>query len=82
MKKMISMMVVALMATATFAQSAKELAKQQRELNEINMKMLNAKPSKDAKKQAKAYKRTDGKCLLVSRPWRKVLPKVCFWRRN
>lgn len=57
MKKMISLMVVAFMATATFAQSAVELAKQQRELNNIHMKMLNAKPSKDAKKQAKAYKK-------------------------
>lgn len=58
MKKMISLVVLALMGAATsFAQSAAELAKQQKELNQINMKMLNAKPSKDAKKQAKALKK-------------------------
>jgi len=56
MKKTIIMMAIAIAtatATAAFAQGAKELAKQQRELNEINMKLLNAKPSKDAKKQEK-----------------------------
>lgn len=58
MKKFIVMAIVALMACTTVsAQSSVELAKQQRELNEINMKMLNAKPSKDAKKQAKALKK-------------------------
>ncbi len=57
MKKMISLLVVALMATTTFAQSAAELARQQKELNEINMKMLNAKPTRDAKKQAKELKK-------------------------
>ena len=46
MKKLIAMVIVAMMASTTvFAQSSIELAKQQRELNEINMKMLNAKPS-------------------------------------
>ena len=59
MKKMISLLVVAMMATATFAQSAAELARQQKELNEIHMKMLKAKPTKDAKKQAKEF-RKDG----------------------
>ena len=54
MKKMIVMVVMAVVASATVnAQSAAELAKQQKELNSINMKMLNAKPSKDAKKRAK-----------------------------
>ena len=57
MKKMISLLVIAMMATATFAQSAAELAKQQKELNEIHMKMLKAKPTKDAKKQAKELKK-------------------------
>ncbi|MCQ2113473.1 MAG: hypothetical protein MJY52_00200 [Bacteroidaceae bacterium] len=54
MKKIIIMAVMALLSNASiFAQTAKDLAKQQRELNEINMKLLNSKPSKDAKKQAK-----------------------------
>lgn len=58
MKKLIAMVIVAMMASTTvFAQSSIELAKQQRELNEINMKMLNAKPSKDAKKQAKLLRK-------------------------
>lgn len=54
MKKVIIMMVIAIATSSmAFAQSAAELAKQQKELNEINMKLLNAKPSKDAKKQDK-----------------------------
>ncbi len=58
MKKFIVMAIVALMACTTVsAQSSVELAKQQRELNDINMKMLNAKPSKDAKKQAKRLRK-------------------------
>ena len=53
MKKLIIFMALAIFATSMSAQSAIELAKQQKELNDINMKMLNAKPSKDARKQAK-----------------------------
>lgn len=54
MKKIILMIALTIAtSTAVFAQSAKELAKRQRELNEINMKLLNAKPSKDARKQEK-----------------------------
>lgn len=53
MKRSIILLVSAVMAVTTFAQTAKELAKQQAELKAIHMKMLNAKPSKDAKKQAK-----------------------------
>ena len=54
MKKFISLLVAALVATTSlFAQSSIELAKQQRELNEFNMKILKAKPSKEAKKEAK-----------------------------
>lgn len=41
--------------TTTFAQSAIELARQQQELNDINRKMLNQKPTKEAKKQAKEF---------------------------
>lgn len=58
MKKMILMVAAVLMtSTAVNAQSAIELAKQQKELNEINRKMLNQKPTKDAKKQAKELKK-------------------------
>lgn len=54
MKKMIIMMAMAIASsTVVFAQSAAELAKQQQELNAINMKLLNSKPSKDARKQEK-----------------------------
>ena len=46
------------LATATpYAQSAVELAKQQQELNAIHMKIINAEPSKSAKKEAKALKK-------------------------
>ena len=57
MKKMILCMAVAMLTTVSFAQSAVELAKQQQELNEINMKMLKAKPTKEVKKQAKDLKK-------------------------
>lgn len=61
MKKVLIMMVMTIAtSTVSFAQSAIELARQQRELNEINMKLLNAKPSKDARKQEK---------LLVKQGW-------------
>ena len=57
MKKMFLCLAVAMMTTFTYAQTAVELAKQQRELNEINMKMLKSKPTKDVKKQAKELKK-------------------------
>ncbi len=58
MKKLISLVVVMMVTvTSSFAQSSMDLAKQQAELNEFHMKMLNAKPSKDAKKQAKELKK-------------------------
>lgn len=61
MKKVIIMMVLAIASTSVaLAQSAIELAKQQKELNDVNMKLLNAKPSKDARKQEK---------LLVKQGW-------------
>lgn len=53
MKKMISFVVIAFIATTSFAQTAAELAKQQLDQNAINMKLLNIKPTKSAKKQAK-----------------------------
>ena len=54
MKKILVLLAVAFMgASAGYAQSAIELAKQQRELDKVNMDMLNAKPSKVAKMQAK-----------------------------
>ncbi len=58
MKKLFFTLIAAIACSMTLnAQSAIELAKQQRELNETIMKMLNAKPSKSAKKQAKEYKK-------------------------
>lgn len=50
-------MAFAIFSAAASAQSAVELAKQQKEINEINMKLLNAKPSKDARKQEKKLKK-------------------------
>ena len=57
MKKLISLLALVAIATATFAQSAADLAKQQREQNKAYMKLVNMKPSKTAKKQAKEYKK-------------------------
>lgn len=56
MKKMMILLTAAIMTMPTFAQSAAELAKQQQELRALHMKMLNAKPSKSAKKEAKELK--------------------------
>lgn len=54
MKKVLLMMVIAIATTSvSYAQSASELAKQQKELNEINLKLLNSKASKSARKEAK-----------------------------
>lgn len=57
MKKIMTIALLAMFANATFAQSALELAKQQAELKAYQMKALNAKPTKDAKKQAKQFKK-------------------------
>lgn len=55
---MIILMAIAILyGVTTSAQSAKELAKQQQELNEINLKLLNSKPTKDAKKQEKKLRK-------------------------
>lgn len=54
MKKLLSVFAIIMMvAVTTNAQSAIELAKQQAEENAFYKKLLNAKPGKDAKKQAK-----------------------------
>lgn len=57
MKKIFSLIAMAMLAATSFAQTAAELAAKQQQLNEINMRMLNAKPSKAAKKQAKELKK-------------------------
>lgn len=67
MKKIFAAIALVMMSTTIFAQSAAELAKQQKELNEINMKMLNAKPSKSAKKQAKEYEKDGWKVMAGSK---------------
>lgn len=56
MKKFFALLVTAIMiATGANAQTAKDLARQQNELNNILRKSLDAKPTKDAKKQAKEF---------------------------
>ena len=58
MKKIIIMMALAIAATTNVsAQSAVELAKQQKELNKVNMDLLNGKTSKDSRKQEKQLKK-------------------------
>lgn len=57
MKKLLSVIAIAVFSCAAFAQSAAELAKQQKEVNEISMKILNAKPTKDAKVDGKRLKK-------------------------
>lgn len=57
MKKLLSVIAIAVFSCTAFAQNATELAKQQKELNEINLKLLNAKPTRDAKIQAKQLKK-------------------------
>ena len=57
MKRIILSCMMLLATSVMFAQSAIELAKQQQELDAFNKKMLNAKPTKAAKKQAKDLKK-------------------------
>lgn len=57
MKKMFLILAAVMMTAATYAQTPTQLARQQQELNAIHMKMVNAKPSKAAKKQAKELKK-------------------------
>ncbi len=58
MKKILSIiMLAAILAVSAKAQDATELARQQQELNNIMRKSLNAKPTKDAKKQSKELKK-------------------------
>lgn len=58
MKKIIMLcMAVVMSSVVVFAQDARELAKQQKELNDIHAKMINQKPLKDAKKQAKRLRK-------------------------
>lgn len=56
MKKILFFVAAFMIAATATALTAIELAQQQQELNAINMKMLNAKPTRQAKKQAKELK--------------------------
>ena len=53
MKKILFFVAALMIAATATAQTAMELARQQQELNAINMAMLNAKPTKQAKKKEK-----------------------------
>lgn len=58
MRRFFTVIALAMMSIGSMtAQSALELAKQQKELNAISRKMLNEKPTKEAKKQAKVLKK-------------------------
>ena len=57
MKKIILSLCMLFAALASFGQNALELAKQQQELEAFNKKILNAKPTKAAKQQAKELKK-------------------------
>lgn len=57
MKKLMTIIAMIMAVATTNAQSAAELAKQQMELNKINTKLLNAKPTAQAKKEAKRLKK-------------------------
>ena len=58
MKKFISLLIVAAMATTVaFAQSAKELAKEQYKADKVLLKLMNVKPTSSAKKEAKRYEK-------------------------
>lgn len=57
MKKLFSTLVMIALAIGANAQNAADLARQQQELNGIMRKTLDAKPTKEAKKLAKEYKK-------------------------
>ena len=75
MKKIFVLLAVAFMAaSAGYAQSAIELAKQQRELDKVNMDMLNAKPSKLRRNRRSNIRKTDGWYPPAVCPWPASLP--------
>lgn len=68
MKKILSIIMMAtLFIAAVNAQSAAEMALQQQELNKILRKSLDAKPTKDAKKQAKELQKEGWKVPVGER---------------
>lgn len=58
MKKFIFLLVAATMATTvSFAQNAKELAKEQYKADKMLLKLMNVKPTSSAKKEARKYEK-------------------------
>lgn len=64
MKKILSFVAAIMIATTATAQTAMELARQQQELNAINMKMLNATPPQKNRQRNKQrnLRLRDGQC--------------------
>ena len=63
MKKILSFVAAIMIATTATAQTAMELARQQQELNAINMKMLNAPPPPNRQRNKQRNLRLrDGQC--------------------
>lgn len=57
MKTILSIIAALMIAATSFAQTPAELARMQQDANKIYMKILNMKPTKDAKREAKELKK-------------------------
>ena len=67
MKKFIFLLVAATMATTvSFAQNAKELAKEQYKADKILLKLMNVKPTSSAKKEARKYEKSHEKLFIIA----------------
>lgn len=80
MKKMLLTLVTMLaMTVGVSAQSAIELAKQQKELNKVNREILNQKPVKDARKEAKKLRKDGWKVPAGEMPIEKQISQSLLY---
>jgi hypothetical protein len=83
MKKMLLTLVTMLaMTVGVSAQSAIELAKQQKELNKVNREILNQKPVKDARKEAKKLRKEGWKVPAGEMPIEKQISQSLLYRQE
>ncbi len=70
------------MTVGVSAQSAIELAKQQKELNKVNREILNQKPVKDARKEAKKLRKEGWKVPAGEMPIEKQISQSLLYRQE
>jgi len=83
MKKMLLTLATILATTlGANAQSAIELAKQQKELNKVNREILNQKPVKDARKEAKKLRKDGWRVPAGEMPIEKQISQSLLYRQE